>query len=700
MKKLTIVTLISILFALPLFAQDQGCRYSVHPIQGQKMCWRMKSITPGGDPSPVPCRNIKFLGECGIFVDDNLAGTKFTFNHLGSRYLRTFLADTDFSGTTVKAFEVNESNMNGANFSETTFDGRDQMLPFFGNISFFETSLKNVMAQGAKFLSGLFKSSQIINGDFSFSEFTGTFLMESDLTGTNFFDANFQNVIIGNSTLDKVNFDTTLWEQGAIQKSTINGTKLIDSTFIDLKAADITGKKVEITNSTFKNSSFENSKISLASGTTNLTLENVIMVESRFDGNIRGLNLTNMRFERDKFESIPFSGGHRYSNVNFDNIKLPPSENNLPSKSVVIGGAIKNSTFNNNELIYNFDLEKVNFNNVTFESPAQNRIHTPEFYFELTESSFVDTRMNTKEETKILLSLENVVFKNFSYNKNNISIPINRLPVLNGVYKQVEFSNVELNSVRFIDANSEESGFTSWRDVKFNNFAAMFNVSNISIKDVGFASGVIVKGNFVKSKMENVTFLRAGVVADFNNAVFSNVSFEDVLYIKNSVFDNVNLKNMNIAAIYLSNVSFKGSILDHVKIVGLMDHLDFKNSLISNSSFKCKQNAECTMDNISFLLSRMNNVDLSNLTISESSFDRALCRSCNFSGAKFNTVSIDKARFPKSNFKGADLSTLTGYDLETFKGAFADNNTLFPYPFRAHRDVRAQALKYGFIFVD
>ncbi|MBT7766947.1 MAG: hypothetical protein HN730_07305, partial [Bdellovibrionales bacterium] len=104
MKKLTIVTLISILFALPLFAQDQGCRYSVHPIQGQKMCWRMKSITPGGDPSPVPCRNIKFLGECGIFVDDNLAGTKFTFNHLGSRYLRTFLADTDFSGTTVKAF--------------------------------------------------------------------------------------------------------------------------------------------------------------------------------------------------------------------------------------------------------------------------------------------------------------------------------------------------------------------------------------------------------------------------------------------------------------------------------------------------------------------------------------------------------------------------------------------------------------------
>ena len=137
-----------------------------------------------------------------------------------------------------------------------------------------------------------------------------------------------------------------------------------------------------------------------------------------------------------------------------------------------------------------------------------------------------------------------------------------------------------------------------------------------------------------------------------------------------------------------------------MKIVGLMDHLDFKNSLISNSSFKCKQNAECTMDNISFLLSRMNNVDLSNLTISESSFDRALCRSCNFSGAKFNTVSIDKARFPKSNFKGADLSTLTGYDLETFKGAFADNNTLFPYPFRAHRDVRAQALKYGFIFVD
>lgn len=206
-----------------------------------------------------------------VFKGANLSNAKFDNldfenelnNNNGKKLILPKLDFLDFSGANCTGTSFEETNLTGADFSNSTITTR---------ASFIYTKMHNAKFQGATISNSNFNNADLTGADFSGLTMTDVSFDEANLTKANFSNSTINNDIYSETEFTEANFtdanfsganivgyaDFTggIFKNTKFSKATINGLFEAVDIYRDPKRKSITFENVDFTNADLKKTSF------------------------------------------------------------------------------------------------------------------------------------------------------------------------------------------------------------------------------------------------------------------------------------------------------------------------------------------------------------------------------------------------------------------------------------------------------------
>eukprot|EP00184_Porphyridium_aerugineum_P001795 CAMPEP_0184699186 /NCGR_PEP_ID=MMETSP0313-20130426/5543_1 /TAXON_ID=2792 /ORGANISM="Porphyridium aerugineum, Strain SAG 1380-2" /LENGTH=1093 /DNA_ID=CAMNT_0027158233 /DNA_START=275 /DNA_END=3556 /DNA_ORIENTATION=- len=596
----------------------------------------------------------------------------------------------DFTATNIKAraTRVTNSEIRNVTFVDSYMDqfrilgGVDSVTT---GVTFRNTDLRSAVFKDIG-MTGMTFTSSNLGGSF----FDGTFMNSSSSSGSNFRgsdyqDAYFSELVSSGDTFDNSFFNMTtlyLCEVSGSSFKNINANNLyfLECTFddvsfegasinngsffgsIDLNAGSVSFKNSDLTNSTFRNSSFSSG---IFAGAT--------MTATRLRGiAASGGDFTNVNGRGVNFEPLPLAVGEfresLLTNAKFDNSELPTG---IFSYANLGGASFKNANLKGAFFRY-ADVSNVDWTGADLSGAdfSKSTGLTPNCVtFCNSRGCLCDTIPVCPSgfEPAAGADCSNANIKDYTY--------------IGSDFTATNFQNSKFNNVGFDSVSLERANLRNTEIFNLSFFDGVF------AKNASYTGAKITNVEFLGSNLENTdwdgtefrgSMLFSGV--NLSNSKFENVEVYDSFILQDSYLPYTSLRRMSrggSATIQMVNLDAFGMNGDEMSVVssqwtnGNLDNSTFVGSNFIQASFNgvtfqfCNflnaQFAEVNMTDSSFLSSNMSNIDFSDSVLLRTSL-----RDTDLQGASFNAANLTSVNFIRANLIDSQ-----------FLGAYIDPNCQF-----------------------
>jgi uncharacterized protein YjbI with pentapeptide repeats len=588
----------------------------------------------------------------------------------------------------------------------------------FKNINF-KTLIDGMIYQNCSFTSCEF-SGTVSNTTFTYCQFTDSirnatfincdfqqspFSQKITLQNVRFQNCIFQTPIdLSGSTLQNVHIDSS------------NNSSLIatSSTLIDVSFSNILTLTVDFTNSTIQNLNITCETLNASCANATLSYSTLSNIQ-----NISNTNFTNATLSYSTLSNIQNISNTNFTNATLNNsffqtVQLTSSDfTNASLQNIDIYNTSFNQIVFTNTILFDVIIHSSIFQNCTFDNILKDTTFTTctfeptvSFLTSILRTTFVNCTFKTNNFVPYT-DIQSVSFQNCSLQGYPTVLTQSNL-------SNVLFIGTDLSNVNFTDStiqNLSLSNISTMKNVNFTD-ASMTNIilQDISTCHIDLSHATVdnlvirnihdMNAKFMSSDLSNVTIesiTSASSVIDFTNSTIQKMNIRQIVPNINMKFISANLTDTTLESLKSCTVDFTNvsaqriQLLNIDMVMGTLNSAEMENilfrtvrftsnfnnaklnkGLLSNIQFDTCSMAytqlneldfqqviftNCTQtQNLDFSSSKLTNINLSRMNLSQSKFIGSTLNEINFTSSNLSQSDFTNADFQKSSIEKVDFS--------------------------------------------